>query len=557
MSPRALRPLLVLGLDGASFDVIDPLVRAGRLPTLGAWCLRGVAAPLASTTPPMSFPAWSTFATGLAPGHHGLFDFTQKVAGEYRIRFANATHRRGETLWGRASRAGARVLVLGVPATFPPEPVRGLLVSGFDAPVSTGTDARHASDPALYRRIAARAGPWMRPDLDEGAHAQGWHEQAVAVLLRRIERKTAFAVAALDLLRRAEGSRPELVVIVFSESDTVAHHFWRDHDPGSPRHDPKAGEVRRGAVAAVYARLDAACAELRAAYGEDAPCVVVSDHGSGGSARRVVHLGRRLAEAGLLRRSRRGAAGLDRLARGARDLALRTLPPIASQAIFRAARPAAARLESQVRFGGIDWRRTAAFTEDVNTQPGVWLNLRSREARGCVAASDAPRVRRDAIDCLLDWKLPDGSPVVAHALPREEVHRGPLALRAPDVVVELAEDAGYPLVAVPTAWSDPAQQSVRLLGDGELAGGRGRGTNGTHRRDGIWIADAPGPAAWARLPEPAGLVSAAPALASAMGLAWDPFDASAAGMESGRRLDYTPDEEEAVAKRLRALGYLE
>jgi len=557
LSARALHPLLVLGLDGATFDVIDPLARAGRLPTLGAWRGRGVATPLASTTPPMSFPAWSTFATGLAPGGHGLFDFTQKVAGAYRIRFANATHRRGETLWGRASRAGGRVLVLGVPATFPPEPVRGLLVSGFDAPVSTGTDARQASDPALYRRIAARAGPWMRPDLDEGAHAQGWHEQAVAVLLRRIERKTAFALAALDELRRAEGARPDLVVVVFSESDTVAHHFWRDHDPGSPRHDPTASEARRGAVAAVYARLDAACAELRAAYGEDAPCVVLSDHGCGGSARRVVHLGRRLAEAGLLRRSRPGGAGLDRFARGTRDLALRTLPPRAAQAIFRRARPAAARLESQVRFGGIDWRRTAAFTEDVNTQPGIWINLCHREAQGCVAASDTERVLRDAIDCLLDWKLPDGGPVVARALPREELHLGPLALRAPDVVVELAEDAGYPLVAVPTPWSDPAAPSVRLLGAGELAGGRGRGTNGTHRRHGIWIADAPGPAAWARLPEPARLVSAAPALAAAMGLAWEPCNGSAAGMESGRRLDYTPDEEEAVANRLRALGYLE
>lgn len=554
MSGSALRPLLVLGLDGATFDVIDPLVRSGGLPTLAAWRARGVATPLASTTPPMSFPAWSTFATGLAPGEHGLFDFTQKLPGAYRIRFANASDRRGETLWGRVSRAGGSALVLGVPATFPPEPVRGLLVAGFDAPVSTGSDARQASDPALYRRIAARAGPWMRPDLDEGASAPGWHEQALAVLLRRIERKTAFAVEALRELRRA-GGRPDLAVVVFSESDTVAHHFWRDHDPASPRHDPAASAMRRGAVAAVYARLDAACAEIRDAYGEDAACVVISDHGSGGSARRVVHLGRRLAETGLLRRKRPGGAGTDRLARAARDLALRGLSPRAAQALFRRLRPAAARLESQARFGGIDWRRTRAFTEDVNTQPGVWINLRGREARGCVDASDLDRVRRELIDALLDWKLPDGSPVVAWALPREEVHRGALATRAPDVVLELGCDAGYPLVAVPTPWSEPASGSVRRLDAPELAGGRGRGTNGTHRRHGIWIADAPGEAAWTRLPEPAALVSAAPALATAMGL---PREASGgAGMAAGRRLDYTPDEEEAVAGRLRALGYLE
>jgi predicted AlkP superfamily phosphohydrolase/phosphomutase len=448
------------------------------------------------------------------------------------------------------SRAGGRVLVLGVPATFPPEPVRGLLVAGFDAPVSTGSEPRCASDPELYRRIAARAGPWARAELDEGARGEGWHERAVAVLLRRIERKTAFAVAALEELRAAAGgARPELAAVVFSESDTVAHHFWRDHDAGSPRHDPGASALRRGAVAAVYERLDAACAEIRAAFGEDAPCVVVSDHGSGGASRHVVHLGRRLAEAGLLRRA--PGRGGD-LARRARDLALRALPPAVAQAIFRRARAAAARLESQARFGGFDWRRTAAFSEDANTQPGVWINLRGREAEGCVAPGDYERVRSEVIDRLLDWKLPGGAPVVRRALPREEVHRGPLCERAPDVVVELAEEAGYLHVAVPTPWSDPAASSARRLADDELAGGRGRGSNGTHRRHGIWVADAPGEAAWARLPEPASLRDAAPALAEALGLGAEP-----GAMEGGPCIDYTPAEEAAVAQRLRALGYLE
>src|SRR5262245_47941782 len=146
------RRALVLGLDGASFSVIDPLIAAGRLPHLAAWRAAGLARPLASTVPAMSFPAWSSFLTGLEPGGHGLFDFTQRLPGAYRLQFANATHRRGATLLARASRAGRRVLGLGIPATFPPEPVDGLVVSGFDAPVSTGTDARSASDPALYRR---------------------------------------------------------------------------------------------------------------------------------------------------------------------------------------------------------------------------------------------------------------------------------------------------------------------------------------------------------------------------------------------------------------------
>src|SRR5690606_33903034 len=110
------------------------------------------------------------------PGEHGLFDFTQKCDGEYRLRFVNATDRAGDTILRRISDTGGQVLVLGLPATHPPEPVAGLLVCGFEAPVASGTDPKSASDPALYRAIAERAGPWMRPELDESARASDFHE---------------------------------------------------------------------------------------------------------------------------------------------------------------------------------------------------------------------------------------------------------------------------------------------------------------------------------------------------------------------------------------------
>jgi len=550
--PAAI-PLLVLGLDGAGFDVLDPLLADGRLPHLAAWRRAGVARRLRSTVPPMSFPAWSTFQTGLDPGHHGLFDFTQKLPGAYRIRFTNATDRAGESLFSRVSRAGARVLALGMPASFPPEPVTGLLVAGFDAPVSTGTAPRSASDPALYRSVAARSGPWMQADLDEGAAGEGWHEAAVARLLARVERKKRFALEALaQLRRRAGGARPDLMCVVFSESDTVAHHFWRDHDPRSPRHDPGAGALRRGAVAAVYEALDAACGELRAAFGEDAPCVVVSDHGSGGAARQVVHLGRRLEETGLLRRARSlGAGSVDRLARGARDLLLRRLAPRRVEALFRRSRAAAARVESAARFGGLDWRRTLAFSEEVNTQPGVWINLRGREAQGCVEPHDYERVRDEVIGALRDWKLPGGGPVVARAWRREEIHAGPCVERAPDVVLELADCAGYGLSLVATPWGRADRAAVRTLADDELAGGRGRGMNGTHRAEGIWIAQGACPSA-ADAREPMALRDAASALLAMLDLPW-----CRAGGPGRAPRPYSPAEEAQVAARLRALGYLE
>lgn len=550
-SPAAL----VLGLDGASFDLIRPLAAQGRLPNLARWLDDARAAPpLQSTVPAMSFPAWSSFLTGLEPGRHGLFDFTQKLPGAYRIRFVNATHRDGASLCERVSNAGGPVLCLGVPATYPPPPLRGLLVAGFDAPVSPGGDAASASDPALYAAIARRAGPWARPVLDESGHPEGWHERALETLLERIDRKTEFALAALAGLRERFGRRPALMTVVFAESDTVAHHFWRDHDPASPRHDPSASRLRKEAVTRVYERLDAAVGALRAAFGEDAPCLLISDHGTGGASRRVLYLNRYLDECGLLAREERaGRARLDTFARAARDRALRVLPPRAARALFRRARDTAARVESLARFGGIAWPKTAAFSEEANTQPGVWINLRGREAEGSVAPEDYERVRDETIAALYDWKLPGGGPVVQRARRREEVYRGPHVGRAPDIVVELALEAGYAHSLVPTPWSESPVASVRTLADDELAGGRGRGMNGTHRPEGVLIAS--GLALEAESGARVSIPDVAPTVLGALGVDPD-ADLDGVALQRAPRA-YTPEEEARVAARLRALGYLE
>jgi predicted AlkP superfamily phosphohydrolase/phosphomutase len=559
-----LDPVLVLALDGATFDVIRPLVEAGELPNLGAWMERGDSSRLPSTTPPVTFPAWSSFMTGREPSEHGIFDFTQKSEGAYRLRFVNSTDRRAPSIFRRVSDAGGRVLVLGMPATHPPEPVNGLLVCGFDAPVSTGTDERSASDPALYRAIAAKAGPWMRPELNESSRADDFHERAVSTLLSRIDRKRDFALEAMEQMKaRDSGEMPAFTMIVFSESDTAGHHYFRDHDPESPRHDPQASPSRRHALAEVYRRLDAACEQIRKAAGPNINCVVLSDHGMGTASDKIIHLNRYLAEKHFLVRRDGLGRYVDRVARQARDLALAWLPAALAQQLFRRARAAAAELESRARFGGLDWSRTLAFSEEANTHPGIWINLAGREAEGCVQAEDYESVRSRVIAALLEWRLPNGQPVVARALRREEVHRGPFANRAPDIVLELALDGRHGLSLVPTPWSEGGAQgagipSVRVLEAADYAGGRGRGMNGTHRNEGVWIQDGPHRAA---KPAPDRLATVAPWLTQAMGLAWNdsgPSKSGASTDESGPApIPYEEHEEEMVAERLRALGYLE
>src|SRR4029077_14033209 len=127
-------PLVVVGLDGATLDLIRPWVADGTLPHLSRLCDRGAGGRLRSTIPPATFPAWTSLVTGVNPGRHGILDFTERIPGTYRLRFVNGSYRRAPALWTRLTHAGRRVAVMTVPATYPPERVAGIMVSGFESP---------------------------------------------------------------------------------------------------------------------------------------------------------------------------------------------------------------------------------------------------------------------------------------------------------------------------------------------------------------------------------------------------------------------------------------
>ena len=203
-----------------------------------------------------------------------------------------------------------------------------------------------------------------------------------------------------------------------------------------------------------------------------------------------------------------------------------------------------------------------AFSEEANTQPGIWINLAGREAQGSVAPAQYEAVRDRVIAALEAWKLPSGAPVVARARRREDVYAGPFVSRAPDIVLELALDEGHGLSLVPTPWSEGGPQgegipSIRVLAASEYDGGRGRGMNGTHRGDGIFIACGPGLPELAAFEPPVRLAAVAPWLARVMGLAWATDGVAPVTSPAREAFAYGEKEEAMVAERLRALGYLE
>src|SRR5215475_1151824 len=99
---------VIIGLDGATFDIIQPLVRAGGLPVLERLIREGVSAPLRSTILPNSFPGWASCTTGTSEGMHGVFSPFIKNPGSYSVRAMSGRDIMTRPIWDLAGDHGAR-----------------------------------------------------------------------------------------------------------------------------------------------------------------------------------------------------------------------------------------------------------------------------------------------------------------------------------------------------------------------------------------------------------------------------------------------------------------
>src|SRR5215216_4336200 len=151
------KKLLVIGLDGASFNVLDSLIEKGYLKTLAKLIGGGARANLETTFPPITAVAWSSFMTGKNPGKHGIFEFVRMDHGSKRELAVNASFREGRAIWDLLSDAGNRVIVHNFPCTYPPRELNGLLIADFMTPRGRRDFTYPAS---LLAEIEEKFGPY-------------------------------------------------------------------------------------------------------------------------------------------------------------------------------------------------------------------------------------------------------------------------------------------------------------------------------------------------------------------------------------------------------------
>ena len=175
----AVRRVLVLGLDGLEPRVAEPMLEAGLLPALARLRAQGGYGRVATTLPAQTPVAWSTFATGVNPGGHGIFDFLRRDPATYlpdlalnRYEQKNAfvppkavNLRRGVPLWDVLAQAGIPSTVLRCPCTYPPDKMKGRLLAGMGVPDLRGGLGR--------RRISPRR-RWALPERASGLPGSSW-----------------------------------------------------------------------------------------------------------------------------------------------------------------------------------------------------------------------------------------------------------------------------------------------------------------------------------------------------------------------------------------------
>jgi predicted AlkP superfamily phosphohydrolase/phosphomutase len=530
--------VVVLGLDGATWDLLRPLAERGVMPNLARALDQGRHGPLRSCLPPYSSPAWVSIATGKNPGTHGIFDFWEAGSpGEKRL--VSSRSARGARLWDLVDAAGRTANVVAVPVSYPPAQLaHGQFVCGMFTP---GEEVEYTWPRELKDELKALPGGYEADPYAAGLEGRAFIEQT-QFWIRQQE------VATDHLLEQGDW---DLLFTVIQAPDPIQHKFWNVLDPTDPRFDEALAAEHLPALEESYRRCDEVIGSRMAMAERGAMLLLVSDHGFG-RFEKLFFINRVLEDAGLLVRA--GGGGRRLAPRGLSTR--RVIDTLRRLDVLRLE----ARLPTRVRermARGIDAALSAPIDQEQTIAYAAAASAESVFIADWVPADMREEVGRLVIDVLEAARDPEtGERIVERAHLREDVYDGGELHRIPDVLIDFADR--------------PYTASDRLASGGiveripDAAGG------GRHRRTGILLAIGPGVEPGTI--EGAEIADIAPTALHALGLAVpDDMDGrvltdlfsdgrevqtASAADTSTEEVVYTPEEAAAIEQSLANLGYL-
>ncbi len=294
--------VLLLGLDGAGFPILQPLLDGGTMPFLASLLEVGARAPLASTPHPISPAAWASIITGRTPGQHGVFDFVRVGQSGGRLSYSLVTSAdlRAETVFSRAARYGRTVTALNFPCMFPTPELPGNIVPGY---VPWTYLARAMRPRGLFTHLKEHAG------LDPRKLAVDWELERTAVQGLPADELARWVQLHIDrerqwfaILRYLMLEQPaDLTAVVFDGVDRIQHLCLHLFPGGAHEFDSADCPDAQRLLVEYFRLLDDFLAEAVRMIGSDAHVFVVSDHGAEVAGDRVFYANAWLAQHGYLR----------------------------------------------------------------------------------------------------------------------------------------------------------------------------------------------------------------------------------------------------------------
>lgn len=289
-------PILFLGLDGADWQLLDAYMASGVMPNLAALAREGRTGVLETIHPPLSPLVWTTMMTGVSPLEHGILDFTRRSPVTGALEPITTAERQAPAVWNMAGDRGKSVAVFGLWATWPAEPVKGLMVAdrflsftsrdrepppGSVHPTAQESWAREGLAKA-EREVGFEALRAYLPWLDLAGYEEALAEpdpyaHPVSALRRILVETRAYHALASAWLKR---ERPDLAVVYFQGTDTLGHVFAPFAPPRQRSVSPEDFERFSRVPGRYFAEVDALLGEYRKlAEASGAVLMIASDHG--------------------------------------------------------------------------------------------------------------------------------------------------------------------------------------------------------------------------------------------------------------------------------------
>jgi len=413
--------VIVIGIDGASPDLLLPWIDRGMLPNFQKIRQNGGFGRLNSVPNQRSAAAWSSFITGVNPGKHGIFEFYERVPGSHNIRFTQSTLRDGISFWKYLSDKGKTVIVVNVPMTYPAEEVRGCLVSGLDAPGKNSPGFTYPDK--LLREIEQEVGPYVQEPGVTSLVVAGQNGEALRKIIESVRQR---GKTVRYLMSRYDW---DTVVVVFRETDPAQHCFWQ--------YIGKKESGFENAVLEVYQEIDREMGKILDSAGDECRVLIMSDHGFGSRQHGNGCLNQWLHEAGFLkfRKDNRGMSPSGVL-KSSYQFLEKILNRRIKEKLFGLVPGLISKVHSKVFFAAIDWENTVAYAD--NIMPVIWINTAGISPGSSIQKEKYWKVVSDLKSLLLEKCLEGatGRKVVEWVKHRDEIYSGPHVNKAPDLLIK-------------------------------------------------------------------------------------------------------------------------